>query len=116
MSSEFLKPEVFYSLAGETTVVFLLCNTTQAVFNFKPKWFVLVISIIVAIVGVAFTGSPTIIEYVMGLLNGCVICLTALGSNSVINFKPPKAEEVNGSTGSNGQEIKRRDFFQNWFY
>ncbi|MHC1733839.1 MAG: hypothetical protein AB9888_17645 [Bacteroidales bacterium] len=116
MSSEFLKPEVFYTLAGETTVVFLLCNTIQAVFNFKPKWFVLLISIIVAIVGVVFTGNPTIIDYVMGFLNGCVICLTALGSNSVINVKPPKVEEVDVSSGSNRHEAKRRSFFQNWIY
>lgn len=116
--SEFFTVESFFTFTGALTIVFVICNTSQAVFNFRPKWFVLIVSICISLIGVSVTNNPTLLNYLLGVVNGCLICLTALGSNMVINKSPVLVEEIKDPTeveATNNNYLNRRLFFSNWF-
>jgi uncharacterized membrane protein YphA (DoxX/SURF4 family) len=86
----------FTTLAGATGIVYIICGVIQSVFDFSPKWFALVISILVSLAGIhvnyptAFDNADTTVglKYVIALLNGFLIFATATGSNQLIAGKP----------------------------
>jgi len=95
-SQEFFTWGSFSTLAGTTGIVYIICGVFQSVFNFSPRWFALVISILVSFIGIQFNYQLAVsnnfisysIKYIIALLNGFLIFATATGSNQLFTGKP----------------------------
>jgi hypothetical protein len=84
MPSQMFSNESFFSLAGASAIVFVVCNALQSALNFNPKWLGLALSEVVAILGVWTAPRITVpSDYFIALLNGCLIFCTAAGGTSV---------------------------------
>ncbi len=122
-SQEFFTWRSFSTLAGTTGIVYIICGVFQSVFNFSPRWFALVISILVSFIGIQFDyqlASNNIfisysIKYIIALLNGFLIFATATGSNQLfaskpsITHRPPYPRPLNFQNQS-------RTFNSNWWH
>ena len=94
-SQEFFTWRSFSTLAGTTGIVYIICGVFQSVVNFSPRWFALVISILVSFIGIQFDYQPAVnnpfisygIKYSIALLNGFLIFATATGSNQLFAGK-----------------------------
>ena len=92
---EFFTWGSFSTLAGTTGILYIICGVFQSVFNFSPRWFALIISILVSFIGIQFNyeladNNPFIsytIKYIIALLNGFLIFATATGSNQLFAGK-----------------------------
>jgi len=122
-SQEFFTWRSFSTLAGTTGIVYIICGVFQSVFNFSPRWFALVISILVSFIGIQFDyqlASNNIfisysIKYIIALLNGFLIFATATGSNQLfaskpsITHRPPYLRPLNFKN-------QPRTFNSNWWH
>jgi zinc transporter ZupT len=70
-------------------MVLVVTTVCERVFHFRREWFTLFISIIVALIGVSvralvLPGStkPTLVDYLIGILNGFLIYTTAVGARN----------------------------------
>jgi hypothetical protein len=122
-SQEFFTWRSFSTLAGTTGIVYIICGVFQSVFNFSPRWFALVISILVSFIGIQFDyqlASNNIfisysIKYIIALLNGFLIFATATGSNQLfaskpsITHRPPYPRPLNFKN-------QPRTFNSNWWH
>jgi hypothetical protein len=111
MPSTFFTNESFFSLAGATAIVFVVCNTLQRVFNFNPKWFALMLSELVAIFGTwsaARAHVPS--DYLIAVLNGCLIYSAAGGGTAIAS-----SVEAGQPKGMGGGLRRPRGFVTSWF-
>src|SRR4051812_33618471 len=73
-TKDFFTFGTFATLAGATGIVYVVCGAVQQVFNYNPKWFALLISIIVSFIGMAISPQdPAIgnwLQYLIAFLNG----------------------------------------------
>jgi hypothetical protein len=111
MPSTFFTNESFFSLAGATAIVFVVCNTMQKVFNFNPKWFALLLAELVAIFGTwsaARVHVPS--DYIIAVLNGCLIYSAAGGGTAIVS-----SAEAGQQKGMTEGLSRKRGFFTSWF-
>jgi hypothetical protein len=111
--STFFTNESFFSVAGATAIVFVVCNTVQKVFNFNPKWFALLLAEFVSVFGTysaARTHVPS--DYFIALLNGCLIYSASAGGTMIAGA----AEQgtARGTANVNAAP-RRRGFLTSWF-
>ena len=122
-SQEFFTWRSFSTLAGTTGIVYIICGVFQSVFNFSPRWFALVISILVSFIGIQFDyqlASNNIfisysIKYIIALLNGFLIFATATGSNQLFASKPSITHHPPYPRPLNFQN-QPRTFNSNWWH
>jgi hypothetical protein len=110
--STFFTNESFFSLAGATAIVFVVCNTIQKVFNFNPKWLALLLSEFVAIFG-AWSSARAHVpsDYLIAVLNGCLIYSAAAGGTVIASA----AKEQGTPKGLvNTLAARRRRFVSSW--
>jgi len=108
----FFTNESFFSLAGATAIVFVVCNTVQRVFNFNPKWLALLLSEIVAIIGTWSAARQHVpSDYFIAVLNGCLIYSAAGGGTAVVSSAETGHPKAIGDPGRPAQ----RTFLSPWF-
>jgi len=87
-SRDFFRPSTFATLAGTTTAVVLLANTTAAVTGREPTWEPLVYAVICSFGAYLYAArgksgqfhkTPWALRYAMVVLNGCLIYTTSFG-------------------------------------
>jgi hypothetical protein len=113
----------FTTLAGATGIVYIVCGVFQSVFDFSPRWFALIISILVSLVGIQFDYQPapgnplfsTGVKYTVALLNGLLIFAAATGSNQLIAGKPSVPERPPYPRPFSFQH-QARTFTSNWWH
>jgi hypothetical protein len=108
----FFTNESFFSLAGATAIVFVVCNTLQRVFDFNPKWFALLLAEIVAVFGAWAAARPHVpSDYFIALLNGCLIYSAAGGGTAIA-----AAAETGQQKGLVDVRVpEHRAFLSRWF-
>jgi hypothetical protein len=112
--TDFFASSAFYSVAGASSIVFVISNTLQTAFNFNPRWLALVLSEFIAVFGMYLSKSAqTPSDYVIALLNGCLIYCTTNGVNSIGNATA-KSGRAKGFVGADTGQ-KRRQFFTPWY-
>ena len=99
------------TLTGATGAVYVICGALQRAFDFNPKWLALAISVVIALAGAHATQSHHLVNYLVALVNGCLIFCTATGVNNVFGpAQPPPAQHkgvvLDGGVG--GQAAKPR--------
>lgn len=117
---DYIHPTALGEVGAAAAAVMMLGNTSQLAFNFSPKWLVLMFAIIIASV-VEFasllpikigTEDPNIVvQLIFVILNGALIFLTAVGSNSVASVSPATAP-VDPELG--GKLSIKRSFWAQW--
>lgn len=109
------------TLAGAAGATLVVTNTLKTAFDFSPKWIGLVVAQTVC-VGTAFYLGKSSSDYVIAILNGCLVYLSAAGASAAGgaianptvtassrsgNVLPPNRSPQSGSTS--------RTFFSSWF-
>ncbi len=61
--SEFFTPESIFTLAGATVITTVITNSCQHVFKWNPKWFGLVVAIVITVAGV-FASAAGIMQMI----------------------------------------------------
>lgn len=116
-TQDFFKLGTFATLAGATGIVYIVCGGIQQVFNYKPKWLALLISIVVSFIGLAISHlDPKIsdwVEYLIAFLNGFLIFMTATGTNQIAAPSPPNLPIT--PEAKSIQRLKARKFNTNWW-
>lgn len=125
----------FATLAGATGIVYIVCGAIQQAFNFSPKWLALVVSMIISCIA-AYVGIITLQSmnpedlskaqqlmlnkkafiYLLALLNGCLIYMTATGANQLIAKNPPQPNPPILPGPHNANKPVKRKFASNWWH
>jgi len=79
---EFFTPQSVLTLSGAAAITYVVSNTLQSVFGFNPRWLALLIALVVSLFGVWYTKGDAL-AYGFGVLNGCLVYLTAVGLSAV---------------------------------
>jgi hypothetical protein len=109
------------TLTGATGAVYVICGALQRAFNFNPRWLALAISVCIALAGAHATQTHHLVNYLVGIVNGCLIYCTATGVNSVFGGTSPASVAVDkgsvhrmGVGGTKQPRQTRRSFATRW--
>lgn len=91
LPKELFTPQSAATLTGAVAITYVVSNTVQAVFNFNPRWLALLIAMAVSMFGVWYTKGDAL-SYLFGVLNGCLIYLSAVGLSTVTRTPPPPSQ------------------------
>ena len=104
----------FATLTGSVVAVVVIVNALRSAINWGPRWFGLVVAIIVAFLALAITSSMGDVQETAGLgwikyftafVNGCLIYTSAFGiQNTVV-----AATSSSGGTSFQGVEEEEED-------
>lgn len=112
MHNQFFSNQSFLSLAGASGMVFVMSNALQGAFNFNPRWLALALAEIIAVYGTYLgNGNSVPSDYVVSLLNGCLIYCTAVGGTTLADRRPKGRAKAVSSTSETG----KRGFLTSWF-
>ncbi len=100
LPKEFFTPQSALTLSGAVAITYVVSNTIQSVFNFNPRWLALLISLAVSLFGVWYTKGD-VLSYAFGVLNGCLVYLSAVGLSTVTRGSMAPAQ--------------KRGFFASWW-
>lgn len=106
-------PSSIGTLSGATAIVFFITNGCQRAWNFNPKWFGLVVSIIVSLCGVYFLTDGEPVQYFCGIVNGFVIYASAGGSTQAAASIATGTGQSPGTAVARG--LRKRQFLSPWW-
>ncbi|KPK79384.1 MAG: hypothetical protein AMS27_18075 [Bacteroides sp. SM23_62_1] len=109
--NEFFTVESLLTLAGATLITTVVTNALQYAFSWNPKWFGLVIAMIIAIVGVILTPEYRAIDFLIGVLNGFFIYANSTGIMQMAG-NPQEAEAAVPAAKAVKQ---KRGFMDKWY-
>jgi len=78
------------TLAGASGATFIVTNTLKTAFGLAPKWAGLVVAQVIC-VGLAIMTQRSGSDYVIAVLNGCLVFLSAAGAAEASGVKDRKA-------------------------
>lgn len=104
------------TLAGATSATFVVTNTIQSAIGWSAKWAGLVIAEVIC-VGAAYLAGQSGTDYIIALLNGCLVYLSAAGATAagtnIVNGPSPTSD-VRGFQVDHGAN-RRPEFLSPWF-
>jgi hypothetical protein len=86
--NEFFTPESMVTFTGATAAVFVIGNTAQSVFQFNPRWFSLLVAEAISLLAI-YLGGGEGLDYLIGLINGCLIYSAATGAVAITGTPAP---------------------------
>jgi hypothetical protein len=113
LPTEFFSQSTILTLAGASGAVYAVTSAIQHAIGFNPRWFALLLSIVLGIGGAAALQAPTWLDYIVGLVNGCLIYCTAVGINSI--SAKPTGEVISKGVGGPIRAPQPRSFRSRWF-
>lgn len=108
--SSFLTLESLATLGGTTLATIVVSNTYRVIFKKDPKIFALIFSIAICVFFAVYSHAEPV-NYLVAVINGCLVFCSAFGLNNQISrlaVKVDKIEEVNRS-----KQVSTR-FFGDW--
>jgi hypothetical protein len=109
--NEFFTAESMLTLAGATLITTIVTNAIQYAFSWNPKWFGLVIAMIIAIVGVILTPEYKPLDFLIGVINGFFIYANSTGIMQMAGN--PRAVDIVGTAGEAAKQ--KRGFMDKWY-
>jgi hypothetical protein len=101
------------TLTGLTGATVVVTNTAARAFDWSPKWLGLAVAMALCI-GLAVVAKSAAADYVLALLNGCLVFLTAAGASAAGaaagGQKPGGTLETVESTAT-----ESKPFMHRWF-
>ena len=95
------------TLTGASGMTYVACNALQRAFNFNPRWLGLAVAEAICLWGIYSHKDTVPSDYFIGVFDGFLVYLTALGGITVSGKEQPVA------MGRDAQ-IPRRGFFTRW--
>ena len=120
LPSDFFTPASLMTFGGATLATFIVPNALQSALQFNPRWLGLAIAEAVCLAIAASTKTPGVAEFVVALINGCLVYCSAIGATAVgAKTTTPPAALPKGA-GTNGRHVNadsapRRGFLTPWF-
>ncbi len=112
--TEFFSHSTILTLAGASGAVYVVTSAIQHAMNYNPRWLALLLSIVLGIGGAAALQAPMLVDYMVGLVNGCLIYFTTVGINS-ISAKPSPGGMVSKGVGKPTMGEQHLTFRSRWF-
>lgn len=114
IQGDLFTPASLGTLAGATGAVYVICSTIQSVFNFNPKWLALLVSILISYFAAYITSSndDQVTKYLVALLNGFLIYVTATGTNQIVGKGPVATTQ---KAGFQLKTTQKRQFTTRWW-
>jgi hypothetical protein len=112
--NNFLTVESLETLGGVTLATIVVSNTFRAIFKKDPKIFALVFSVGICVLFAVYSSAEPI-NYLVAVVNGCLVFCSAYGLNNQVirvTSKSKKAQSVEGPGGSD--KDKPGGFFDLW--
>lgn len=97
------------TLAGASGATFVITNTLRSAFDWSPKWLGLAVAQAICVGAAAMLGKQGS-DYVIAILNGCLVYLSAVGAASATGSATPKAVAMGGANPPAGNR-----FLSSWF-
>jgi hypothetical protein len=97
--NSFLTLESLATLGGTTLATIVVSNTYRVIFKKDPKIFALIFSIGICLLFAVYSHAEPI-NYLVAVINGCLVFCSAFGLNNQVNrlaVKSDKNEEVDRS-------------------
>jgi len=121
LPKDFFTIQSMLTLSGATGATFVVSNTIQSALNYNPRWLALVIAQVIVLFGVYLTQSNSVVDYFIGVINGCLVYTSAAGATGVLSGGNAPAGVV--ARGAEGIEAAgdpriiqgRRRFLSSWF-
>jgi hypothetical protein len=110
---QFFTLDSLATLAGATGATLVVTNTVKQAFGFAQRWFGLLVAQVICI-GLAIYAHKTGSDYVIAMLNGCLVYLGAAGASDAAG---PGQKRGATSRGGNAEAYRTswRNFFGTWF-
>lgn len=105
------------TLAGATSATFVVTNTLQSALNWSPRWSGLIVAQVTCL-GTAVVSGQGWDEYVIAILNGCLVYLSAAGATAAganLAHGPAPMASTRSWRSPNMTERGRPDFLSPWF-
>lgn len=112
LPKDFFTVQSMLTLSGATGATFVVSNAIQTALNFNPKWLALAIAEVIVLVGVFLTSSTSPIDYLIGLINGCLVYSSAAGATGLLGGSQTG---VARGAGAIPPVQVRRQFLTSWF-
>lgn len=110
LPNAFFTAQSAMTLSGAVAMTYVVSNTCQAAFGFNPRWLALVIAVVIALFGV-WTAKGAALDYIFGVVNGCLIYLSAAGISAI----SAKSSGQTRGFGSTSPAPGSRGFFAPWW-
>lgn len=98
MPKDFYTVSTLFSLTGSATAVWIITGVVGYLLEPKDskklkKWLGLVLSMVLALLGATLVAEQTALTWVVAVINGFLIYLTAVGANTIVG-RAARGEEV----------------------
>ena len=114
LPKEFFTLQSMLTLAGAAGATFVVCNGLQKAFNFNPRWLALAVAQVIVLAGTSATGATRVIDYLVAVINGFLVYLTAAGGTDFAAGTGGAQPVARGAAAQAMPQQKRR-FLTPWF-
>ncbi len=117
MSDTFFTVDSFQTLAGCVASVVVIVSTTRHAFNWGPRWFGLVISVIVSFAAynaIENTTPFSLTIFAIIVLNSCLIYTSAFGIQNTVIAPANDNSNLLIKANRSGGSKKKRTFSTRW--
>jgi hypothetical protein len=116
---ELYTPQTFFSLAGSATAVWLMTSVLGNLFpTVTPqvkRWFGFLLSTAFSLLGVSQAADHSLMNWVIAIVNGCFIYLTAVGTNEVLASRNRGARRRKAVRQTSAIPESNTTFFDAWW-
>jgi hypothetical protein len=110
---EFFTIQSMLTFGGATTATFVITNAIYRATSYSPKWLGLVIAVVLTTAGVYYSHGQGL-DYVAGLVNGCLVYLAAAGGTAAGAAATEQGGGTRARVRASGANPPRR-FLEPWF-
>ena len=114
LPSELFNRQSILTLTGAAGAIYVVTAAAQHALNFNPRWLALGLSIAAGIVGASTIEASTYVDYLIGVVNGCLIYCTAVGINTLAGG-PSTGRLVSKGMGQVDSGAEKCHFRSRWF-
>lgn len=99
LPEDFFTIATLFTLSGLVTAVWIITSVigylfeSQNIQKFK-KWIGLILSLAFVLLGATLTEEKTMLTWVVAVVNGFLVYLTAVGINTVVSVRPARKETL----------------------
>ncbi len=117
---DFFTASTLFTLGGSATAVWIITSVIGYVMDSQSsqklkKWIGLILSLVLTLLGASLLADPDPLKWVVAVVNGFLVYLTAIGINTVVSPAAPRGGQLPiRETGAGGKSNRGR-FAERWF-
>ncbi|SRR6266568_5384826 len=109
-----------FTLTGSAAAVWAITSVIGYLLELKEsrkvkKWLGLVLSLVLALIGASQVQTPNVLTWTIGVVNGFLIYLTAVGANTVTAEVAHAKRTAESPVRETGRKRKRGSFTEPWW-